>query len=137
MSVRLRVGQPDAGDPRVGGLPGGGQVGADRGDSQHPPAGRDHRAVRGERGAGVQHALAVGAGDRVAGARRLGVAGRGDHDGDRGAVAPAQRRVVGQPAGGGGVQQPGQRRLQQRQHHLGLGVAEAGVELDDAQARAR
>ncbi len=58
------------------------------------------------------------------------VAERGQHDGHRVPVPPAQRRVVGQRPGRGRPQQPGQRRLQQREHDLGLRVAEAGVELD-------
>ena len=45
----VRAGQPDRRDPLVGGLPGGGQVGADRGHGQHPAAGGDHRAVGGRR----------------------------------------------------------------------------------------
>jgi len=66
----------------------------------------------------------------LAGPRVLGISGRGHDHRDGRAGAPLQRVVIGQPAGRGGVQQPGQRSDQQRQHHLGLRVTEARVELD-------
>ena len=68
--------------------------------------------------------------DRVALARAGRVLLRGDHDRDRGGVPPAQRPVVGQLAGRGGVQEATERGLQQRQQRLRLRVAEAAVELD-------
>ena len=64
------------------------------------------------------------------------VAGGDDHR-DRGAVAPLQRRLLRQRSGRDRVQEPGQRRPQQREDDLGLGVAEPAVELDDLRAGRR
>ena len=63
-----------------------------------------------------------------------GIAGGGAHDGHRGAVAPAQLPAPDPPGAPPSVQHAGERRLEQRQHDLRLGVAEAGVELDDPRA---
>ena len=78
---------------------------------------------------GVVHPL-----DGVAGARRLGIAGGGDDDRDGRPRRPDQRRGLRQPAGCRRVQQHPQRGLQPSEDHLRLGVAEAGVELDDPDA---
>ena len=77
------------------------------------------------------------AGDHVARRGRLRVAGAGEHHAHRGARPPRRRRHVAQGAGRGAEQQRRQRRLEQRQQRLGLGVAEAGVELDDPGAASR
>lgn len=77
---------------------------------------------------------AVRAGDHVTGTRARRIAVGRHHDRHGRAVAPAQRRVRAERAGGGGVQQPGQRRLQQGEYDLRLRVAEARVELDHPRA---
>ena len=61
----VRVGQPDAGHPLVGGLPGGGEVRAQppTTESTRPPAETTEPSAP-TAVPGVQHALAVGAGDR-------------------------------------------------------------------------
>ena len=61
---------------------------------------------------------------------RAGVAGRGEDDGDRVVVAPAQRPDLVEPADRRRLQQLAERRLQPGEDHLGLGVAEPRVELD-------
>ena len=79
----------------------------------------------------------LGADDDVAARRRLGVALRGHHHGDGRARLPDRRRHVGQRPGRRADQQRRERRVEQGQQRLGLGVAEAGVELHDAHAARR
>ena len=119
---------------RVGGVTRGGQVGARSDHRQHPSARRHDRAVVAARSARVQYAVGFRAGDDVADPRAAGVVLGGHHDRHRGAVAPPQRRLLGEITGGRGVQQLTQRAVQQRQHRLGLRIAEATVEFDDRRA---
>ena len=98
-------------------------------------------AVPVERGAGVQHVDARPRArprprpcDAVAGARRRAGSPRRDDDRHGRAVEPGQRPSSCEPALGGGVQHRAERRGEQRQQRLGLGVAEAGVELHDPDA---
>ena len=102
-------------------------------DRTRPPAERRTPSVAARR-TRVEHGLVVGADDLVACDRGGGVALGGDHDGDGGAVVPDQRRVLVEATGRRGHEQGGQRAAQAGEHDLGLGVAEAGVELDDAGA---
>ncbi len=100
---------------------------------EHPAAGRDdasrRRPARCRRAARRSARRRPSIGSPVT--RRRGVALGGDHHGDGALVATsAAASTCVQRAGGRGVQQPAQRRLQPGQHHLRLRVAEAGVELD-------
>ena len=72
--------------------------------------------------------------DHVALGGGLGIAGRGHHDGDGRTRLPGGRGDRGERAGGRAHQQRGERGVQQRHERLGLGVSEAGVELDHAHA---
>ena len=105
-------------------------------DSTRPPA-ETSAPPSARRGARVQHvrpghvAGVVEPVDGVAGARAC----RGSRAAATTTVTaarsrPAQRPMLGERAGGRGLQQAAQRGLQPGQHHLGLGVAEPGVELD-------
>ena len=122
----------------VGAVTGGAYVGAGADHGQHPAAGRDDPAVlvrAGCRRAGRRSRSAVPPRpqpvDRVAGARRLRVAlGRDDHR-HGGVGRPLQRperRRARRSAAACSSDPSG--RAQPGQHHLGLRVAEAGVELD-------
>ena len=62
------------------------------------------------------------------------IALRGKHHAQRGEVVPLERRLA---AVGHGAEDVDDVALQTRQHHLGLGVAETGVELDDLDALGR
>ena len=82
------------------------------------------------------HRCGIGqAADDVAGPGGLGVAGRGAHHTD-GGIGP-EAGDGGERTGGGLGQQRGQVALQAGQHHLGLGVTEAHVELEHLGARRR
>ena len=56
------------------------------------------------------------------------IALRGQHDAQRGEIVPLQLRIASL---GHGTEDVDDVALQARQHHLGLGIAETGVELDD------
>ena len=113
------------------------RTGAD--DREHPPTRGGQVAARVGR-AGVDHVDAVerlggvDPGDDVTLRGGLGVAGRGQHDGDRGTGAERGGRHVGERAGRGAAQERRERRLEESEERLGLGVAEAGVELDHPDA---
>ena len=59
-----------------------------------------------------------------------GIVFGGQHHRHGGAVTPAQLAELGKRAGACGVQQLTERRVQQSQHGLRLGIAEAAVEFD-------
>ena len=87
------------------------------------------------------HALDGGGGiqsrKRASGDRSLGVALAGEHDGDGRGVRERGSREILEIAGCRGQQQRRQRVDEPGQHDLGLGVAEARVELDDLDALRR
>ena len=147
MSFRwCECGSVDLLDPGIGRVPGGGEVRPDADDGEHAPAGGHEALAVGvgpARRPGVQDVdtgqrlRVLDARDRVARADGPGVAAGRDHHGHRGGVEPLQRRQRTEGAGGRRVQDARERGAQPRQHDLGLGVAEAGVELHDAQPLAR
>ena len=119
--------------------------------STRPPAVRT-RAVGVDGGAGVEDQRAGRAPpssrpvDRVAAARRVRVAGRGEDDRDRrarerpGAARPRARAAGDAPrqvAARRGQQQRPERHGQPRQDRLRLGIAEAGVALEEDRVRRR
>ncbi len=130
---------------RCGGIGAVARLGERRGggrDTEHAPAGRVERPVGGVApGAGVEDHDPLDAGDRLArrgqpldgvtGARVLRVALRGHDHAHRGLAREGGRRHVLQRPVGHGEEQLGRVRRQQGQHHLGLGVAEAHVVLND------
>jgi hypothetical protein len=68
--------------------------------------------------------------DGVAGRRGRRIALGGDDDGDRCPRTPPQHGRLAEGAGGGGVEEPADRRREPGQHDLGLRIPEPGVELD-------
>ena len=120
----------DRADELVGGSPCPGQVRAGRGHGQHPTAGGDDRSVVTSTRPGVDHAGLFGAGDDRAYLRGVRIAGRCHDNSHRRRIAPLQRRMLRQRAIRRCGQQPRQRRLEQREHDLRLGIAEPRVELD-------
>ena len=111
-------------------------------DGQDAPTGGHQLAVLGGAGAGVQDVDVVelfgslDPGDGAAGRHGIGVTGGGDNDVDGALLGPCGFGGLGEAAGGGGVKQLGQGGGQAGQDGLGLRVAEADVELDDAQSAA-
>ena len=111
-------------------------------DGQDAPTGGHQLAVLGGAGAGVQDVDVVellgslDPGDGAAGRHGIGVTGGGDNDVDGALLGPCGFGGLGEAAGGGGVEQLGQGGGQAGQDGLGLRVAEADVELDDAQSAA-
>ena len=96
-------------------------------------------------GAGMEHQGAVPERnvdplDRIAAPRPLRIALGSQHDPD-GRRRQRRRRtgsaVLAEPAAGGGEQQRSERDREPRQDHLGLGVAEARVELEQPRVRRR
>ena len=95
-------------------------------------------------GAGVEDGRAVDSGDRLASAvqsldgvartRALGVALGGQDDTDGGGVREGRRLRPAQVSIGHGEEELRGVDVQQRQHHLGLGVPEAHVVFDDLRA---
>src|ERR1051325_5223322 len=105
---------------------------AERGGAQHPAAVRDEGlALRA--GPGVEHPAIVrrhrNPCDRVALARIVWIAVRGEHDTERRAAVPGRLhpRKAARERGLGELEQVG---LEPQQDRLGLRVAEAAVELD-------
>ena len=78
----------------------------------------------------MQHALRIGTGDRIARARSTRVVLGCQHHGDGGPVLPLQGRQLVQVPCRGGVEGNAQRRLEESQNGLGLGIAEAAIEFD-------
>ena len=129
----------DAARAGVRRVAGGAEVRTGGDHGQHPAAGGDQVGA-GQGGAGLDDVDALdGLGvlepaDGVAGGGGLGVAAAGEHDGDGGARLPDGRGYVGERPGRRAEQQPRERGVEEREQRLGLGVTEAGVELDDAGA---
>src|SRR5439155_14637696 len=102
-------------------------------DVEDPAAARDEPSVA-HRGSRMedQRALALrrlDALDRRAGVPTLGIALGGENDGDRGGVGHTQLDLA-QVSGGGRCECLDEVALDAREDHLGLGVAEAAVELE-------
>ena len=123
----------------VGGGPGLGEVESDPGHREHPTAG--DASVRVDTGVEAQRGGAIGpdrtarhlVGDRGARHRSTRVAGCCGHDGDGGLRANDHRELV-QLALRGEQGQFGDVGLDEREHGLRLGVAEAHVVLDQARS---
>src|SRR5512138_80462 len=101
--------------------------------AQHPPAVRDDVAVD-ELRAGVKDlsreaCRVLETANDVAFAHGLGIAGRGEHDAERGACIPACFHRI-QLAVERGVAQYREIRYETRQDGLRLGIAEAAIELE-------
>ena len=132
-------GQGDEVDPGVGTLARLGEGRAPTDDREHAPTARDDVVAVGP-GARVEDVDAlerIGVGkpaDHATGDGRLGVALGCDDDAHGRVVTPLQRCEVGERPGRRSVQQGRQRRVEACEHHLGLGIAEARVELHDAHA---
>ena len=103
--------------------------------STRPPAVTSPASDAG--GAGVDHVDVrldgerLRAHDDVPGARALGIARAGHHHGDGGAVGEGRVGHGREVAVGRRPQQHAERGLEQGEHRLDVGVAEAHVELDD------
>ena len=132
------LGEDDPGDVFVGVAARSGEVIPRRDDDQHAAA-AGHQLPGGvQRGAGLDHVGVRGVGwqdDPATDMRGRRVALRGQHDADASAVVELQFAEAVQRPGSGRVQHLGQRSTQQRQHRLGFGVTEPGVELDHSGPR--
>ena len=140
MSVRCCApSNSDGGDALVRRVARGGQVAPGADHREHPAPGR-HQGTPGLGSAGVDHVhrlLRLGvrdAADHVPRRGRLGIPLAGEDDRDRRTRPPLGGRDRVEAARGGAVQERRDRGRQQREQRLGLGVTEAGVELDDADA---
>ena len=105
---------------------------------EHPAAGGAHRAAGVAPGPGVEEQRtrieAIEPGDGVAAAHRAGVARRCRDHADRGA-GQRPRHPRREAAAGARGEQVEQVLVEQREHRLGLGVAEARVELEQPRPR--
>jgi hypothetical protein len=137
VAPHLHAVEVDVIDRVVRGTSGGGEVGAEAGDGQHPTAGDPAVVAAGGAGhAGGEHSAWSPTGPTVT---RPPVTGA---DGYPGAAATtvhaapgAMRVLVGQPALGARQCHRGEVGVEQREHRLCLGVAEAAVVLDEPWAR--
>ena len=118
----------------VGLVEGGAEIGCDGGDGEDAAAGGDEVAVF-DGGAGVEDddifgRAVVRGRDGFAGGVFAGVAAAGGDDADAGSGAHLDGELVG-GAVDGGVEEVDDVGLEAEEDGLGLGVAEAGVELED------
>ncbi len=129
-------------DPGVGVLPGGLEVFSPRGDGGDAAPGGDDGSVLLELRPGVEDGPVLagdgggeaGAGDDAAELGIVRIAGRAEDDGDGGEGVELQRQLAEFPLrdGGGDVEEGG---FEQREDGLGLGVAEADVDLEHLRGR--